>query len=206
MVIKDDIKIIILIRHGQTDASKERLLYGSKSKDEPINTEGINQIKRLTTFLQQYNPDTIYSSPMLRAVQTAEILVNTFKVQPILLEDLREIDFGDWEGRNFDKLTTIFPEEYKKWINSPQTFTPPNGESVKHLYLRVESAFKTILQNDSKTSFIITHGGPIRAILMKILNIPLSYYWRIKIPHGSATYIEYKNNQLSLQYMGQIGY
>jgi broad specificity phosphatase PhoE len=120
-------------------------LSGSKTKNEPINTEGINQIKCLVPCLHQYNPDTIYCSPLLRAVQSAKILVDTFRVQPIFLNDLREIDFGDWEGRNLDKLSQIFPDEYNKWIHSLQTFTPPNGESVKHLYLRIETTLETIL-------------------------------------------------------------
>lgn len=199
-------KIIILIRHGQTNALKQRLLSGSKTKNEPINTEGINQIKRLVPCLHQYNPDTIYCSPLLRAVQSAKILVDTFRVQPIFLNDLREIDFGDWDGRNLDKLSKIFPDEYNKWIHSPQTFTPPNGESVKHLYLRIENTLETVLQNDFKTSLVVTHGGPIRAFLMKTLKVPSSHYWRIKIPHGSATCLEYKNNILNLHYMGQIGF
>lgn len=118
--------------------------------------------------------------------------------------DLREIDFGDREGLTFNEIKSKHKEDYKKWMNSPNEFIPINGESVRELTLRLKNVIELILNTNDETIFLITHGGPIRATLINSLKISLSLYWNIKIPHGSATCLEYKDSKIYLQYMGQV--
>lgn len=119
------------------------------------------------------------------------------------MDDLREIDFGDWENLIFSEIKSKYNEEYLKWMNSPDKFSPVNGENVKELTTRLKNVMELILNTDYNTIFLITHGGPIRATLINSLKISLSLYWNIKIPHGSVTCLEYKDSKINLHYMGQ---
>lgn len=196
-------KNICFIRHGQTNSSLNNRLCGSRT-DETLNENGFQQIKRLILFLKNNNPDSIYTSPLIRAKQSAKIISDYFNLNVNEIEDLKEIDFGDWEGLTFIEIKSNFNEKYLKWMNSPDDFTPINGESIKDLCSRLKDVMELILKTDHDTIFLITHGGPIRAALINSFKIPLSFYWNISIPHGSATCLELKDNSIKLLYMGQI--
>ncbi len=178
-------------------------MCGSRT-DESLNANGYQQIKSLISFLKNYNPDSIYTSPLLRAKQSAKIISDYFNLTTNELDDLREIDFGDWESLTFNEIKSKYREEYLKWMNSPDKFTPNNGESVKELSSRLKKVMEVILSTNHNTIFLITHGGPIRATLINSLKISLSLYWNIKVPHGSVTCLEYKDSKIYLQYMGQV--
>ncbi|MFX1366727.1 MAG: histidine phosphatase family protein [Promethearchaeota archaeon] len=194
---------IIFIRHGQTDSSLHQRLCGSRT-NEPLNKTGINQIQRLKSFLKIYNPTFFYYSPLLRAKQSVEIMLERKNIKVIELSELKEIDFGDWEGLTFEELNKNHSKDFTKWMDVPDQFTPPNGESVSMLCSRIEKVIKILLDSLDSTCFVFTHGGPIRAVLINLLQIPLSNYWNLKIPHGSATYVEYNNNRFYLHYLGRV--
>lgn len=198
-------KTVFLIRHGQTGFSLNNKLCSRA--DEPLNNNGIHEIKRLTAFLNTRNkPDIIITSPLIRAKQTAEIIANNYNIIPIESKELREIDFGDWEGLTFNEIKNKQPDEFIKWMKHPDKFTPTNGESIIDLNKRINSLMNKVINNSEKNStiYLITHGGPIRSVLINALKIPPSLYWNIKIPHGSVTCLEYDNNLVKLCFLGQI--
>ncbi|MFW9990274.1 MAG: histidine phosphatase family protein [Candidatus Odinarchaeota archaeon] len=194
---------IIFIRHGQTDSSLHQRLSGSRT-NEHLNKTGIDQIQHLKSFLKIYNPTKFYSSSLLRAKQSAEIMLETKSNKIIELDELREIDFGDWEGLTFEELNKNHSKDFINWMDFPDQFTPPNGESISMLCSRIKKVMKHLLDSIDSTCFVFTHGGPIRAVLINSLQIPLSKYWSLKIPHGSATCVEYSNNRFYLHYLGRV--
>lgn len=200
-------KTVLLIRHGQTDSSLNNKLCGRT--DEPLNNNGIHEVKRLITFLDARNkPDIIITSPLIRAKQTAQIITNKYNLTPIESEELREIDFGDWEGLTFNEIKNKQPDEFIKWIKHPDKFTPTDGESIINLNKRINNFMNKVLNNSEENSilYLITHGGPIRSVLINALKIPPSLYWNIKIPHGSATCLEYDDSIVKLCFLGQVAY
>jgi broad specificity phosphatase PhoE len=178
-----DTKRLCLIRHGITDTVLNREVSGSS--DPPLNEAGRKQMQRLISRLDQADPEVIFSSPLVRAKESAEILSSHFGCHIIELTELREIDMGDWDGR---------------------LHTPRNGESIEMLCERVSTILSKImcdLQNEAVVC-CVTHGGPIRATLINALDIPLENYWKILIPHGSVSIFEYYDNQLVPSSIGQI--
>lgn len=192
-------RTVFLIRHGLADAPRN-ILYGRT--DVPLSRNGIQQIERLVRFLNRKRPDIIFTSPLIRARQTAEIIAGHFNIAPVESEELREIDFGDWEG------VSAQSDEVKRWMNSPDTFTPTNGESIFDLNERVKGFISRVVRDNRRNStlYLVTHGGPIRSALINALKIPSSLCWNIKIPHGSVTCIEHDDDTVRLCFMGQTAF
>lgn len=182
---------LILIRHGATNYSLENKYCGFT--DPPLCDEGISQAQMLSGALKEYMPDRIYSSDLKRAWQTAEIV---FRESPIeKVSDFREMNFGLFEGLRHEEIIKENLELYRKWIDNPEKIKPPDGETLENLSKRVNERLKLILsQDDNKTIAIVTHGGPIKVILLKVLASNLNEFWQIKQDLAAFNIIEYLNN------------
>lgn len=138
----------LLIRHGKTQGNLEKRYIGCKT-DEPlleIYTETLGytgeQIERLIG-----KPDKVYVSPMLRCRQTAELLFA--KSEYVVVDDLRETDFGDFENKNYSELCDN--SDYQKWMDSNGTMPFPNGEAREDCIDRTVAAFETVIAGVYKT-------------------------------------------------------
>lgn len=179
--MKSDFKVV-LIRHGIT-ASNDRKEYIGCRTDVPLSQKGISlaQSVQKETHILVGTPENIYSSPMTRCMQTAKILWPEGNLRTV--EDLREMDFGDFEGKNYFDLSDN--PEYQKWIDSGGTAAFPNGEGREEFSLRTMNALKQILNdcrpekkncdvNKSETDeccrdiVIVCHGGTIMAAMSSI--------------------------------------
>lgn len=157
----------LLIRHGKTKGNLNKNYIGSKT-DEPLCDEGIKELTDGSLDLagiQHYSK--VYVSPMIRCRQTADILFP--EVRQICIEDFKEIDFGEFENKNFLELSGN--EAYQKWIDSNGTMPFPGGESRENFIQRNVKAFREILINETVTEgalpFVI-HGGSIMAIMSEL--------------------------------------
>ena len=148
---------VFLIRHGKTSGNAEKRYIGTT--DEPITKEGMDEIKKI----KYPCADMIFSSPLKRAVQTAEIIWPGQKA--IVIDELRETDFGRFEGKNYKELSK--DPEYQAWIDSGGTMSFPGGESPEQVKERALLSLKKVLEsgNDATNIAIVTHGGIIMAIL-----------------------------------------
>lgn len=163
---KDQITIV-LIRHGETKSNKEHRYLGRT--DEELSNEGIIKLTELKNMNYYPEIDLLYSSPMKRCVQTASILYPS--MQPIIVSDFKEIDFGIFEGKNHIELQK--DERYQAWIDSNGTLPFPEGESKESFIQRCNKGFLKILEdinafdNDKmpETVGMIVHGGTIMSIL-----------------------------------------
>jgi broad specificity phosphatase PhoE len=158
-------KVLYLVRHDVAWGGSDPPLLGRT--DTPMRAEGAEQIARLVPLLASGPPDAIYSSPLRRARQSAAIIASHFDLESRPAAALREIDFGDWEGRTLAELRAAHPHELERWLANPAAFAPPNAESVASLCGRVSDFLSELLrQNETwETCRLVTHGGPIRAAL-----------------------------------------
>lgn len=160
--------ILVLIRHGATKANKEYRYLGKT--DELLSKEGEMQLieyKKLQLFP---NIDFLFTSPMKRCVQTAQILYPD--LYPVQMKEWEEMDFGAFEGKNYIELQD--DKRYQKWIDSNGVLPFPEGESREEFIIRCDKGFrrmtekvKQIKEEGHKTIGIIVHGGTIMAILSK---------------------------------------
>lgn len=161
-------KTILLVRHGTTTFNETDLLQGLI--DNPLNQKGRDEATRLAARLQVEAIDAIFSSPLQRAVETASI-VNRFHDCPVtLVPEFREIDLGEWEGKEYSKVKAQFPEIHQRWIDDPD-FSIPGGESFTAVCTRTRPGLERILQTNAKSILITGHASVNRAILGNLLQI-----------------------------------
>ena len=161
-------KTIYFIRHGKTPGNAEKRYIG-KCTDEELSAEGKSEAEKLLSSISKLIPDgidRICSSPMKRAVQTAEILFGGQDIQ--VIDNLMEIDFGVFEGKNYTELNG--DETYQKWIDSNGTMSIPEGESREDFIDRSYAGFEDALGDRSKEEsvVIVCHGGNIMSVLSRL--------------------------------------
>ena len=196
---KEPITKIYFVRHGQTKANKERLLFGQLNWD--LNKEGIKQAQRAASRLFTVRAglapapkfDYIISSPLKRAVHTAKIIAVRAGLVPAQIirdKDLIEKSEGLWEGKSYWEVRRDDPQGYKQWLKDTFRNKPPEGESVLDLDKRVKKFYKTVLKKyKGKNIIVVCHSGPIRLFILHLLNANINKFWHLKVENGSVTEI-----------------
>lgn len=164
---------ILLIRHGKTHSNTLKRYIGTT--DEDLLESSIAELQN-----KAYpKADIVYTSPMKRCTQTANILYENKTA--IIIEDFKECDFGDFENKNYKELETN--ADYQKWMETQVILKFPNGENLESYSRRTIQAFDTIAQkhkNEDITIALIVHGGTIMNV-MKYLNEKTDIYdWQVK--------------------------
>lgn len=152
--------MIYLVRHGQTDWNLEKKTQGHT--DISLNENGKEQAKLVSKVIKNYKIDKIYSSDLLRAKETAEIINENFGLDIILDNRLREINYGDLEGVPRPTLTQ---DVWDVFNNNPEEL---NAEPITKVFNRIKSFFDELDYN--KNIIIVTHGGALRTIMYYINN------------------------------------
>ncbi len=164
---------VYIIRHAESLGNSEGKLCGHYNIG--LSKAGEKQLTCLAERFRYYHLDAIYTSPLYRAVKTAEAL--DLYGGPGITPDseLIELYCGDLDGKTWTQIRTDYPKHYRQWVEEPHNFVPQNGESMRHLYDRIWSAVSRIaLKNDGKTIAITTHGGAIRCMLCRLLERPIT--------------------------------
>ncbi len=154
---------IHVIRHGKTIANEQGIYIGRT--DYSLSEAGK---KELIDKMDEYDYrgiERVYSSTLKRCVETAEILYDGCDI--IGMDDLRELDFGEFEGKSVEEL--INREDYKEWLKGGLDNSPPGGESLQEMIARIYSALDRIIRNMMNegiyTAAIVTHSGIISNML-----------------------------------------
>lgn len=183
-------KRLILIRHGETDWSKENKYLGTA--EIPLNQKGIEQAKAIAQALKREVLNTVYSSILSRAMVTAEIIAKESGVPLQKDPRLNELSFGSWEGQTLAEITEQDPNVWSRWQEEFESFSPPRGEQIRELKDRVLYFLQTLIESpDYHAVAIVSHAGPIKVILLHALGAPLKSFWRIKLDLGAISIIEY---------------
>lgn len=161
-------KNLYLLRHGTTGADGR--LIGKT--DLPISVKADDQLAKTADMVHQLSIQRCFTSPMLRCRQTVERL--NLEPSPLVLEELREIDFGLWEGKNFPELERDFPDEVDEWSRQPDRFSFPGGESIAEFVGRVAKVREIVAQCDEQNILLISHGGVIRHLICSYLGLSSS--------------------------------
>ncbi len=166
---------ILLIRHGES-------VLGSRGRyaghvDTPLSAEGRGQVLRLRRRFRRFRIDRVFSSDLRRCRETAEIIAPGADVT--FTEQLRELSFGRWEGWTSGECARRYPSRYGRWLDDPRSGAPPGGESLDHLARRVGGFVRRVVHRfPGRTVALITHGGPIRVLLVR----NLADFWTVDVP------------------------
>lgn len=159
---------LYLVRHCQSEGNKLNVFQGVSEYD--ISPDGRKQLDLLSLRFRNIRIDAIYSSPLLRAVKTAEAINAYHRLPVVRLDALREIDLGELEGKPLGDLPAKYPVLSRQWNEQPQDCVFPGGESMRQVYARAESALRTILAaNAGKTVLVASHGCLLRNMVCALL-------------------------------------
>jgi broad specificity phosphatase PhoE len=155
---------LFLIRHAQAQGNVERFFQGRVNTE--ISEIGRKQLEYLSERFKNEKIDIMYSSPFKRALQTADA-VNKYQGLEIIKDDrIVEINGGDFEGKYWDEIDRLYPEQSYMWKNRLDSFNAPNGEKMIEVYERMRMAVTDLVtRNIGKTVAVVSHGCAIRNFL-----------------------------------------
>lgn len=173
--------VIYLIRHGETDWNTKRLLQGTA--DIPLNQNGIEVARLTAEGLKNVKFDRIFTSPLKRAKETAEIIRGERKIPLIVDERLREIGFGPYEGLCCHKDGWNIPDpEFRNFFTNPGAYVPPEGgESIRRLCDRTTEFIEELVQTleyQEETILLSGHGAVVKGLLSSITITDLKDFWK----------------------------
>jgi broad specificity phosphatase PhoE len=151
---------ILLARHGETDWNRENRFQGHA--DPPLNETGRAQAAELAAALGNEPLAAVYSSPLRRAFETAQIVGAPHGLEPVPVDALREVDVGSWQGLTRAEIEERFPEQFARWLDYEQGWE--DGESYDEMGQRVLAALLQLAAaHEGQRILAVSHGGPVRA-------------------------------------------
>jgi len=175
--------IIDLLRHGEVAA--EGWAFRGRT-DVPLSEKGWQQMRAVGAALNGERLDQVGTSPMQRCRDFAGELSAQQDFHLIVLETMREMDFGEWENRGFKELEDQYGELLQRFWQSPVGICPPDGEPFDAFAERVIEGWKAWLDAASgERRLLVAHGGVIRVLLAYLLDMPMAALWRLHLPHAA---------------------
>lgn len=191
---------IIFVRHGHTMQTEQGKLYNDHRA--LLTERGKAQAAALAFWLGKESPELLLSSTADRVTGTAETIAAALGLPIQLLPGLDEQSVGEWEGRSYLEIKKSEPDVYKKWCEDPIRNRAPGGESILDVFERVKRDIgNLILENQGKKIVLVTHAGVLRSALVDALGMPIDNFWRLAVPTGSVSKIDYSANFATLQFM-----
>lgn len=179
-----------LIRHPQPESGAEGRCYGSL--DWSLSEEGKLQARAIARKLRSEPLAAIYTSPRRRCRQAAELLAAERTCPLEALEALRELDFGDFEGRRYEDIEQAHPALYREWMENPTEVQFPGGECFRAMQARVLASASILrARHAGENIALVTHGGVVRIILADALGILPRHIFRIAQRHGAINLLRY---------------
>ncbi len=179
-----------LIRHGQTDWNAERRYQGQI--DSRLSEVGRAQAAQLAHVLARIPLRAVYSSPLSRALRTAEAIAGPHDLRVVTMELLGEVRLGDWEGLTVAEIVSRFGPIYEARRRDPERVTPRGGETLAELGARAMHAVRQIVaRHPGGTVAAVAHGGVNKTILLSVLGAPFGSYWRIRQDNAAINVLEF---------------
>jgi alpha-ribazole phosphatase len=180
---------LYLVRHGATEFNLKQVYHGWT--DSVLGAAGIQQCEYLRDKLSPVRFDAVASSPLRRAVQSAELITGWPQDRLRIVAGLKELHFGLWEGLKPQEAGRLYPKEWQDWTEDWMNCGPPRGESFGEFYQRVKDCFTGLItDNPAETMLIVSHDGPLKVIAGVLLNLPPEGYWRFVFEFGCYSLFE----------------
>ena len=188
---------LILVRHGQTESNKLGRIQGINNAR--LTSLGRRQAEAAARALASDAPFALYSSPLPRALQTAEAIGSRSDIQPVEVEELVEMDVGEFEGLSGSQLRERFPDVMRGWDKDPASTVMPGGESLYDVRDRAWPAVQSLAgRHESETVVAVTHNFTIHTIVCTALDMPLNNFRKLRIDLGAITRLEITSARITL--------
>lgn len=194
--------VIYLLRHGEVAQADPRRFIGHL--DVPLSRHGEAQCDAQARRLSRASIGALYTSDLERARHSGEIIGAPHGLEPTLVPALREMAMGRWEGLTADEIRRREPDAFADWMSRIGEFPFPDGESVPDLVARAGPAFDAIAARASGAAVaIVAHGGTNRALLCRLLGLPLTRLLALGQDYGALTILERRDDTWALRRLNE---
>ncbi|NPV27524.1 MAG: alpha-ribazole phosphatase [Firmicutes bacterium] len=192
---------LIIVRHGETVWNKEGKYQGHT--DVQLTELGWQQAVQVARRLRDKPVVAVYASDLSRAYETAAVIARKHNLPVVQMSELREINFGAWEGLTFEEIGRRYADIRKRWLQDPANTRLPQGETFRELAQRAGEAVEKILANHSEgTVVLVTHGGVIAVLLCRFLGLDLNSVWHYVPGNSGLTIVDYIDGKPVVQVIG----
>jgi broad specificity phosphatase PhoE len=186
----------MLIRHGDTDWNLEEIFRGRA--DVELNETGIKQAQLLSKYLGDAPIGAVYSSPLKRAVKTAEIIAGPHNIGVKPSQELIDFEYGEWQGLSHDAVKDKYKTLYEEWLKEPHLVKIPKGESLDDVSKRTVSLVDWVTANHEGTVALVSHRVIHKVIICALLGLDNSHFWNIKLDTCGITTFIYQDKRFIL--------
>ena len=187
---------LILARHGETAWNVEKIYRGRS--DVGLDEVGIKQAELLGKYLSNYGLKAVYSSPLKRALDTANIIARYQKIHVQIAEGLLDFDYGEWQCLPERDVKRLHPALLNEWHNNPQRVRMPGGESLEDVRKRATEVINDILSNYQGSVVLVSHRVVNKVLICSLLGLDNSHFWNIKQDVGGITVFNYVDGRFIL--------
>ena len=187
---------IILVRHGETAWNVKEVFRGRI--DIELNETGLKQAQLLAKYLSDIKIDAIYSSPLKRALTTAEIMASYHNLNVEIAPGLIDFDFGEWQGLPHQEVRDKYRRLYAQWIEHPELIKMPAGESLDEVRERAMGVVDRVIAKYKGSVVLVSHRVVNKVLICALLGLDNSHFWSIKQDTCGITSFTYENEQFIL--------
>lgn len=185
---------LILVRHGQTDWNREGRVMGFNPI--PLNTTGREQVARAAEFLKPLTVAAVYSSPIQRAMESAQLLAEEFSLSVTPFEAVKEINYGDWVNTTFAEIKKADADLYERYQREPSQMQVPGGEAPLHVQERAVAGMQQLIKRHATENVIVvSHADVIKVIVAHFLGLSIDSMMRIGCDNASVSVVSVGENQ-----------
>jgi broad specificity phosphatase PhoE len=188
---------IILVRHGETDWNAAGIFRGRADVD--LNDIGMRQAEMLGEYLSGDKIDSVYSSPLKRAVKTAQAVAGRQVLEVNIVQNLIDFDCGEWQGLSRQEVRERYPELYQDWADLPEQVSMPRGESLEDVRKRAWPFIEdVVLKCGEGRVVLVSHRVVNKVLICAMLGLDNSHFWNIRLDNCGITRFSYEGNRLIL--------
>jgi broad specificity phosphatase PhoE len=187
---------LILARHGETVWNVEKIYRGRT--DVNLDEVGIKQAELLGKYLSNWELGAIYSSPLKRALDTANIVARYQKIGVHIAEGLIDFDYGEWQSLPEQEAKRLYPTLHNEWHSNPHKVTMPGGESLEDVRRRAIEVVNDVLSKYQGSVVLVSHRVVNKVLICSLLGLDNSHFWNIKQDIGGITIFNYVEGRFVL--------
>ena len=188
---------IILARHGDTDWNASEIFRGRA--DVELNETGLRQAELLGEYLGNEKIDIIYSSPLKRAVKTAEAIARHQALDVNIVQNLIDFDHGEWQGLSLREVKERYPELYRDWQDTPEQVRIPGGESLEEVRSRAMPFVEdTVMRCGEGRIVFVSHRVVNKVLVCALLGLGNAHFWNVRLDTGGISRFNCGNGRVVL--------
>ena len=188
--------IFYFVRHGETDWNVQKKIQGTT--DVPLNENGLRQARELAEklVLEKYQIDCAYTSPQLRARATAQTAATALGIECIPLDDLAEMDLGEWEGDNWPNIEKNYGEVYYYWNSHRRYVRTPGGECYNDVLRRVFRALEYIMKHEMGNVLVVSHSAILLSLRCYLAGLCMDDETMLEFRTKNAEIVEVEEEEI----------